>query len=350
VACVIREDALVAGDVLADRYCLLRRLGEGASGCVWLARDDTLDICVAVKVLRAELATRAGALERFSREGEFSERMLSPNIVKVLARKVTRDKTPIIVFEHLEGEDLATRTARVRRLPIGEVLMVILHACRALARIHAVGILHRDVKPENLFWTTDAEGRPIVKLLDLGVADLVARPTEAGSLVGTFEYMAPEVLLAERVPDERSDLYSMGVVAYECLTGAVPFSGPSVGDLVLGVTSGEIPQASASRDDLPTSVDDWFLRALARQPEDRFSSAKEMSAAFQAVFDTGSSGVVKRQVTTAAPNQRLPIVLFEDERPSQRYRIIHGREVATSEEPPTPEELGPRRRDRGDRS
>ena len=277
------NDAWV-GDVLDGRYLLLKRVGAGAAGTVWQARDLERDIDVAVKVLASQHLASAEIVARFVREGDLASRMLSPHIVRVLARGVTPDHGPYVVYEHLEGEDLATTLASRGRLPIVDVRMIVVHTCRALARAHVLGVLHRDVKPSNLFMGTDSEGRQVVKTIDFGVADIVGSPHGA-ELVGTLEYIAPEVLFGEGTPDTRSDLYALAVVAYECFTGRVPFPAETIEELVLAFAKGAPPKPSDLRRGLPREVDAWFAKALHRKPEERFQSAKEMADALHAALE-----------------------------------------------------------------
>jgi serine/threonine-protein kinase len=279
------------GDVLEDRYRLVRILGQGAAGTVWLAHDTTRGIDVAVKILRATLAKNRRMMKRFNREAELGERMMSPHIVKVLARGATPQDLPYTVYEHLDGADLRTHLTTNGRLGYGDLQLVVVHACRALARAHAVGVIHQDVKPDNLFVTSDVEGRPLVKVLDFGVAQRAVSLVDGDRpLVGTLEYIAPEVLLAEREPNARSDLYGLGVVAYECVTGRVPYPASNVGQLVLVVSKGERTPVKSRRPDAPRELDAWFDRVLARDPEARFATAKETSDALvQALRDVATN-------------------------------------------------------------
>jgi serine/threonine-protein kinase len=285
-ACSARPSDTCVGDVLDGRYLLLARAGSGAAGTVWRARDLTRDIDVAIKVLRGQHLASDEVVTRFVREGELAARMLSPHIARVLSHGVTADNGPYVVYEHLDGDDLGTVHARRRRLSIVDARTVVVHTCRALARAHALGVLHRDVKPGNLFVTTDLDGRMVVKVLDVGVAELVRKGSGQHSMVGTLEYIAPEILFAEETVDARSDLYSLAVVAYECLTGQVPYVAPSIGQLVAAFATGTITPASELRRGLTPEFDAWFTRALHRDPAERFASAKEMAEAFQAAVET----------------------------------------------------------------
>jgi len=312
----------VAGTVLADRYVLSRLLGEGAAGAVWLARDTRLEIEVAVKILRAHLVSHAGVRERFAREAALSERMLSPHVVKVLGGGLA-DDVPYIVYERLEGEDLAARLVRERTLTLGEARSVVIHLCRALARAHAVGALHRDVKPENLFLTVDPDGRLLAKVLDFGVAELVrSREDDRDQLVGTLEYMAPEVLLGERPPSVQSDLYAVGVVAYECCTGKKPRAAANVGELVLAFATGSVVPASERRPEVSPELDAWFARALHRDPDARFPSAKAMAEELHVAMKTANV-TSDPKLPTGTMRPRATSFVFEDERrPTASYSII----------------------------
>jgi eukaryotic-like serine/threonine-protein kinase len=281
----LRAEAQVGaavGDVIDGRYLLVRRAGSGSCGTVWVAQDLVRGIDVAVKLLRAS----SGDVLRghFAREAELASRMFSPHIVRVLARGATADEGPYVVYEHLEGEDLGTRLARVGRLAIVDVRAVLVEASRALTRAHSLGVLHRDVKPSNLFLAVGADGKWGLKMLDFGLAEIVGSD-EARAVTGTLEYLAPEVLFGDSAPDARSDLYALAVVAYECVTGRVPYPAASIEELVVGYASGGPPRPSALRPGLPTEIDEWFERALCREPDGRFASAKEMAEAFEAAIE-----------------------------------------------------------------
>ena len=311
------------GDVLDGRYLLLARAGSGAAGTVWCARDLSRDIDVALKVLRGKHLASEEILGRFVREGELAARMLSPHIVRVLSHGITADNGPYVVYEHLTGDDLGTVQALRRRLSIVDVRTVVVHTCRALARAHALGVLHHDVKPANLFVTTDLDGRMVVKVLDFGIAEVVGRGFSGEhSLVGTLEYIAPEILFREGTADARSDLYSLAVVAYECLTGQVPYPAQSVGELVAAFAAGAFPLPTTLRRGLAPEFDEWFTRALQREPAARFASAKEMAEAFQAVVDSLDSLPTSRVHASESSMRARAPSLFDDERPPVTSMIV----------------------------
>jgi serine/threonine-protein kinase len=273
-------------------------------------------------------------IERFTREADLSERMLSPNVVKVLGGGLSEGGIPFIVYEALEGEDLGARLARDRRLALPEAKTIIVHVCRGLARAHGVGVLHRDIKPENLFLTVDSGGRLLAKVLDFGVAELIAkRQDDPDKLTGTLEYMAPEVFLGEKPPSPQSDLYAVGVVAYECMTGRLPRTARSVAELVVALASGTIDPPSARRFEISAELDAWFARALHRQPEGRFESAKEMAEALHVAMKSGEqSPESRRAAPTVSMRPRAMSFIFEEvsvEQESERYSIIRPSEPET---------------------
>ncbi|MDB4935161.1 MAG: Adenylate cyclase [Labilithrix sp.] len=263
---------------LEDRYELGAFLGAGAMGEVYAAYDKVLGIDVAVKIMRREHVGSATRIARFTHEARVSTRMMSPHIVKVYGIAVTRDGLPCIVLELLEGETLATRIGRDGTLSVALTTDIVKQLARALARVHALGIVHRDVKPENVFLTRDAGGRMLVKLIDFGIAEQLS---PAGhQLVGTPEYMAPEVVFGTHDLDVRSDLYALGVVAFECLTGRCPIVG-SVDQVFMMLRHGERASLLQLRPDLSGAIGMWMDCALRADPMWRFASAKEMSESLE---------------------------------------------------------------------
>lgn len=231
---------LVAGALIAEKYRLVRALGEGGMGVVWEAeRDGTR---VALKLLKA---FDAAAKRRFLREVATTTRVSHPGLVRVV--EVLDDVEagcPALVLELLPGESLATRLERTSRLDRDEAVLVARELAQTLAAVHHAGLVHRDVKPANVFLTGDAS-RPVV-LLDLGLAKAIhgtagTRLTATGHSVGTPSYMAPEQLAGESSIDERADLWALGVVLYECLTGKKPFAGSSAAELLRAALNGPPP-------------------------------------------------------------------------------------------------------------
>lgn len=274
------------GDVVDGRYLLQRRAGSGATGTVWVALDLTRGIEVALKLLRAANIGKEDVSALLAREAELAARMMSPHIVKVLGSGDSPAHGRYVVYELLEGEDLARLLDRRRRLAITETRRVVVHACRALARAHALGVVHRDIKPSNLFMGDDgAGGDPVVKVLDFGLAEHTDTVRDASKVVGTLEYIAPEVLFGDSEPDARSDLFALAAVAYECFTGRVPYRARTVEELVVAYASETPSSPSTLRPGLPREVDTWFERALSRDPSRRYASAKEMADALDEALE-----------------------------------------------------------------
>jgi eukaryotic-like serine/threonine-protein kinase len=267
---------------LDERYTLGAVLGQGAVGCVYAAFDTVLGIDVAVKVMHDVHVTSHTMVERFANEASISARMLSPHIVKVLGLAVTRSGAPCIVYERLEGETLASFIARRGTLSLAETNEIVKQTARALARVHALGIVHRDVKPDNIFITTQPDGHALIKLLDFGVAGTMKAGSTNHEVVGTPEYMAPEIVFGSEALDARVDVYALGVVAFECLTGACPFTGSRITDIFAAVQRGTRCSLLDLRPELTAEIDEWVDSALQPDPYWRFSSVKELATGLEA--------------------------------------------------------------------
>jgi serine/threonine protein kinase len=298
-------DRLFKGRLLEDRYELLSCIGEGGAGAVWVAEDRTLRITVAVKVMRPELSKRKAMQEKFEQEAELSARMMSPNIVRVFTRGMDADGTAYIVYELLDGEDLGTRIERKKRLDLVETETVVVHVARALSRAHAVGVVHRDVKPGNIFLTKDEVGRLLAKILDFGVAEVIAKADPTASLSGTLEYMAPEILLEGKPPSARSDLYSLAVVAYRCLAGHVPFTGDALGEVMVALaTTTRKTLAESLGVSGMTALEEWLDKGLHRDPDQRFGTARELAESFHAAVKHAKG--IAPQLAVPTPEDKPP--------------------------------------------
>ena len=269
--------------LLADRFRLRTPLAHGGMGELWLAEHVGLGTEVVAKFISTELAGSQGAAERFAREAAAAARVNSPHVVKILDYGLSVDGAPFIVMEKLEGRDLAAQLAASGPLSPDAVARIVRQLAKALARTHALGIVHRDIKPANVF-VCAAENELFVKLLDFGIAKRAVPEEDAatgsGICVGTPGYMSPEQLLASRNVDRRADLWSLGVLAFQCLTGRKPFEGETAGAIALAIHTLALPKLSRIVPSLPTAVDEWFERACALEPAQRFESATEMSNAF----------------------------------------------------------------------
>ncbi len=275
------------GEVLDGRYTLVRLIGEGGMGQVYEGRHLVTGRKVAVKFLLEELAQNAEAVGRFYREARAATAIGSEHICQVLDMRPPEQGPPYLVMEYLEGETLADRLAREACLSIPASLEVVLQACDALQAAHDAGIVHRDIKPENIF-LVPREGRPpLVKLLDFGISKFQKRTddnlslTRTGTVLGTPYYMSPEQARGDRAIGPLSDLYSLGVIFYECVAGEVPFDAEAFSALVVKIVSATPEHPSDIRTDLPRDLGDVVLRAFAREEDDRFQSAAELAAAIR---------------------------------------------------------------------
>ena len=272
---------LEAGDYVTSSVRLLEPLAEGGMGTVWIAEHLVLETHVVVKVMTKRVARHAEAAARFAREAAIAAAVKSPNVVQVFDSGVTKDGVAFIVMELLEGHDLAADLAAYGRIAADEVAVIITQLVKALATAHRVGVVHRDVKPENVFLCDTEPGEFFVKLLDFGTAKDETRAsvaTMSGQLLGTPYYMSPEQLMGEHV-DARTDVWSLGVLAFEALTGTRPFEGETLGAITLAIHTTS-PRLTDRAPDLPPALDAWFARACARERADRFQTARAAGEAF----------------------------------------------------------------------
>jgi eukaryotic-like serine/threonine-protein kinase len=271
------------GTVIGSNVRLKRLIGQGGMGSVWVGEHAALETEVAVKFMSAEIATKPEAVARFKREATAAAQLKSPHVVQVFDHGVTPHGMPFIVMELLEGEDVGKRVGRLGHLPVAEVATIVTQACKALGKAHARGIVHRDIKPDNIF-LVDSEGEMFVKLLDFGIAkrveDAALHMTGTGTMVGTPYFMSPEQVMSAKDADYRADLWSLAVVAYNALTGRIPFFAETLGALCVAIHSGYHAPVTRDRPDLPAALDGWFRRALARDPAARFASARQMAQEF----------------------------------------------------------------------
>ncbi|MEM6995689.1 MAG: serine/threonine-protein kinase [Myxococcota bacterium] len=268
------------GLVLAERYALRRPIGRGGMGAVWEAEHTTLGTPVAVKLMRPEIAATERGRARFLREARAAASLRSPTVVQILDYGV-HEEIPYLAMELLEGESLRERLVRKGTLTPGEATAILGPVCRALTRAHAAGIVHRDLKPDNIFIVADGEGEH-VKVLDFGIAkaadDGLDVQTKSGAMMGTPYYMSPEQARNASDAEPRSDLWSVAVIAYECLVGRRPFDADSLPALSVQILVGEIPRPSQHAS-VPAPFDAWFLRATSRDLEGRFATARALSSA-----------------------------------------------------------------------
>jgi eukaryotic-like serine/threonine-protein kinase len=278
--------SLDQGVVIAGRYTLVRPLAKGGMGSVWIARHRDLEIDVTVKFMAPSLVAEAEARMRFEREAKVAARLRSQHVVQVHDYGV-EDETPYIIMELLKGESLSTRIEREGRLAPAVMARLLIQICKALRTAHEAGLVHRDLKPGNVFLALKDDDE-VVKVLDFGIAKTgtlgeAQADTDSGVLLGSVHYMSPEQIRSSRTVDHRSDLWSVAVIIYRVLTGRLPFPGANLGDVLVRVCTDEAPPASLAAPDLPARIDRFFERALARDADKRFQSAPELAEAFAAM-------------------------------------------------------------------
>lgn len=278
------------GDRLRADLVLVRPLVAGGMGTVWLARDEGKQRDVAVKILATSFEDDDVAIKRFAREADAVMSVQGDHIVQMLGYGVTDEGRPFLEMELLDGDDLEGHLARTKRpLAPADASSVIEQIGRALSRVHERGILHRDIKPANIFLVPGSEaGQHTAKLLDFGFAKKIDRHagtqlTTQGTIVGTPNYMSPEQMTGAKL-DKRSDLFSLGAVAYEAFTGRRPFPGKSMRQVAESIEKRAAPPPTSIEPGLPRGLDGWFNKACAVDRNDRFASADEMVDALRAVF------------------------------------------------------------------
>ena len=277
-------------EIIAGKYRLLRKLGQGGMGSVWYAEHMTLHSPVAIKLIDPSIADNAEALGRFLREARSAASLRSPHVVQILDHGVDNG-VPYIAMELLDGESLADRLTRVARLSPGETARVLQHVARAIGRAHEAGIVHRDLKPDNIYLVRN-DDEEMAKVLDFGIAKSnahglsasVGGGTRTGAVLGTPYYMSPEQAEGAKTLDGRADIWAMGVIAFECLLGSRPFDEETLGSLLLAICARPIPIPS-QRGPVPPGFDEWFARACARDVTARYAAARDAAADLRQVCD-----------------------------------------------------------------
>ncbi|MFO0685317.1 MAG: serine/threonine-protein kinase [Sandaracinus sp.] len=281
-------DPLIGMEV--DRYRILRRIGEGGMGIVYEAEHVVIEKKVALKVLRDDFSNRPEVVERFKQEAKAASRIGNEHIVDISDFGVTPSGASYFVMEMLDGDDLANVLSAEGTLALTRAADILAQCCRALSAAHQKGIVHRDMKPENIF-LTQRDGRPdFVKIVDFGIAKMSdiettgapgRKLTKTGMIFGTPEYMSPEQAAGKAELDHRVDIYALGVIFYEVLTGRVPF----VGDTFMGVLTQHmfepVPTLGETNPNVkvPPAIEAFIGRALAKNPDERFQTCEEMYAA-----------------------------------------------------------------------
>jgi serine/threonine-protein kinase len=275
------------GSIIGGKYRIDAAIGEGGMGSVYAAYSSALDAPVAIKLLKPELAMDPKHVGRFVREGRIVARIDSPHVLRIHEFGVCEKYgVPYIAFELLQGEDLEHVLAADGPMPVPVAVDYVMQALAGVAAAHAQGIAHRDLKPANLFRVQAQGERPLIKVLDFGVAKalrgLEEEPgpqTSTAAVIGSPPYMAPEQLRSSKYIDARADIWSVGVVLYELLTGAHPFSSATFAGLLAAIMKARPVPIERHRADVPPPLVAVILKCLQRERDDRFQSVNDLAAA-----------------------------------------------------------------------
>jgi eukaryotic-like serine/threonine-protein kinase len=314
------------GDVVAGKYRVERTLGRGGMGYVVAAQHTQLDQPVAIKVLAPELALRSDSVARFLREARAAARIGNEHVARVMDVDTLPDGTPYMVMERLFGNDLRTELAVNGRLSAAEATDYVLQACEALAEAHSYGIVHRDLKPANLFLTTGTDGAPLIKVLDFGISKAAAldgeTPAEAltdtQAVIGSPPYMSPEQARAPRSVDTRTDVWALGVILYELVTGETPFVGATPIAVLANVVSEPPPSPRELCPDLPHGFESVILHCLEKNPARRFAQVTDLARALEPYLPNAGSRIARINSIARGPARsgreegRTPVPFSQD--------------------------------------
>jgi serine/threonine-protein kinase len=311
------ESASAVGTLLNGTYRLERVIAEGGMGVVYEAAHVRLPRRFAVKVLGKpiEKGVAQTALQRFRREAEIASTLAHPHIVEVFDYQVAESGAPYLAMELLEGEDLADRLRRAGRLPIVAALRIIDEIAQALDVAHAAGVVHRDLKPANIFLSKRAGRDDFVKVLDFGVSKLIdaATLTHEKAMVGTPLYMSPEQAVGTQELAPASDVFSLGSIAFEMLTGRRAFAAASIPSILYQIVHGPTPTVAGRAPGIPPEIDEIFARVLAKKRDDRYQRAGDFSTALLRILDRRSGQMPIIEVPTPPIEDELPPPLPLDE-------------------------------------
>jgi serine/threonine-protein kinase len=277
------------GQTLDDQYEIVRKVGEGGMSSVYLARDRSTRERRAIKVLSPALSKDANAMERLRREASFGMRLAHPNVCHIIQLGETADGLVYVVMPFIEGEILSDRTHRLGQISVEETARLVTDISAGVYLAHGLEIIHRDLKPENVMVCKRPDGTEYAVVMDFGLAKArkaegeLQKLTATGIILGTPAFMSPEQLRGKPI-DTRSDIYALGLMTYEMLTGRLPFQGRTQQEMVIArLRSEPIPLREARPDlDLPAGVERVLVKAMQRLPDDRYQNAIEFANAFAA--------------------------------------------------------------------
>jgi len=296
-----------AGSVVAGRYEIEAELGTGGMGVVYRARDLAKGDLVAIKVMDPKKDRSPATLDqRFAREIAAVQQLESPHAVRLRDAGTLGTGSHFMVMEHLEGADLLRILERMGRLPVQRAVRLIIQACAALCEAHALGIVHRDLKPANLFVTVQADGSECLKVLDFGISKLPESTmaqlalTVSGAVLGSPVYMAPEQMISSSDVDTRADIWALGVVLYQALSGGFPYEAEAMPQLCARVLN-EDPRPLSSLMAVPCGLEAAVMRCLARDPAERFARVEDLAAALAPFATAGPAPTIVLRLPLASP-------------------------------------------------
>jgi serine/threonine-protein kinase len=327
------DDPVQPGDVLSGKFRVERVLGVGGMGVVVAATHLQLGQLVALKFMLKQALQYPDNIARFEREARAAVRLRSDHVAKVVDvgrldgdDGVAGGGPPYMVMEFLDGEDLDVFMREKGPLPVQLAVDFLLQACEAIAEAHALGIVHRDLKPKNLFLTHRLNGEPLVKVLDFGVSKIVGQGDELSltattQVLGSPSYMSPEQLRASRDVDQRTDIWALGAILYELLTGTVPFPAHTLTQLTAMVISDPPRPIESLRTDLPPELRAIILRCLEKKVDDRYQSVSDLALVLAQFASPSSSSLATHRVSGGlgtSSSSRLSAIRAPSDRPSIR--------------------------------
>ena len=289
--------ANLIGKILEGRYRMIRKVGEGGMSFVYLALDVATQEQYAIKVLSPQLSEDANAMARLRREAALGMRLAHPNVCHIMRLGETEDGLVYVVMPFVEGELLADRTNRLGQIPLEDTVRFVRDMSEGLHLAHQLKIVHRDLKPENVMICRREDGKEYAVVMDFGLAKerradpSIAKLTATGIILGTPEFMSPEQIRGKPL-DARSDIYALGIVAFEMFSGKLPFQGRNAQEMMIARLRGEPLMLKQFRPDLPVALEKALSRAMATNPEARFGTALEFADALEA--PSSSSGILGR--------------------------------------------------------
>ncbi len=291
------------GDVLGGKYVVERVLGAGGMGVVVAARHAQLKQRVALKFLLPAACEAPGAIERFLREGQAAARITSEHVARVTDTGVLESGSPYLVMEYLEGKDLGELVAEQGPLPVETAVDYVLQACEAIVEAHQLGIVHRDLKPANLFLTRRNDGSPLVKVLDFGISKTEggssAHLTSTTTLMGSPRYMSPEQMVSAKDVDARTDIWALGIIAFELLSGEPVWKADTVQGLCALIATAPPPRLRDLAPSVPAELEQVIERCLAKPRNERIPSIADLALALMPVAPTHTRLSIERILRVA---------------------------------------------------